>query len=167
MRGPTPAAATNIPGDRRLNTQTHYFHATIFVVRCGWFFKKIINRNDMGYIVIKRTRGGVKPVERITVSKDRIYFSKPLCERLGLALRKKSVVLMVDNASGQLCLDFKGSETFPDAFPIRTHTNQHNSVTCVVYCGSAIESKHIPFGLYHIVSQDGDVYKTDCIVKLQ
>ena len=120
----------------------------------------------MGYIVIKRTRGGVKPVERFSVSKDRIYFSKPLFMRLGLSLRKKSAVLMIDNESGQLCFDFKDSVKFPDAYPISVHTNQHNSITCLIYCGRAIATKGIPFGVFHIVSQDGDVYKSDCIVKL-
>lgn len=119
----------------------------------------------MGYIVIKPKKGGIKPHEHITVGSGRIYISKALAERLGLHLRKKAVRLLIDSDTRALCLDFKDLGQMPDAFPVRINYNKNNSMTCAVYCAASIEDYHITQGRYRITSQDGCVYKTDCIVK--
>lgn len=119
----------------------------------------------MGYKLIKRSKGGPKPVERFTIRKDRIYFSKALYERLGLHLRKKCVLMYIDTDSGCLCFDFKDMDSFPDAYPVCTHVNTHASMTCMIYCHKAMENYGIPHGEFHFTDRDGSIYKTDCIVK--
>ena len=120
----------------------------------------------MGYIVIKRPRGGIPPVERFSVRESGITFSRPLSKRLGLDVRRKEAVISIEKETGALCFDFKDKGTYPGAFLISASTNPQGSTTCKIYCKKTIERYNIPFGLYHFVSQDGSIHKTDCIVKL-
>ena len=120
----------------------------------------------MGYVMIRPKKGGYHSMETFTVSKTRIYISKALTEKLGLHLRRKAVVILVEKETGVLCFDFKDLGQLRDAFPVCVHINRTNGMSCVVYCGASIEEHSIPLGRYSIVEKDGSIYKTDCIVNL-
>jgi hypothetical protein len=117
----------------------------------------------MGYTIIKPKRGGVKSGEHFTISQGKIYISRGLTDKLGLHLRKKAVRIMIDNDTKALCFDFKDLGQLPDAFPVCIHTNHTNGRSCVVYCAASIVGYGVPTGKFTIVSQDGPIYKTDCI----
>lgn len=120
----------------------------------------------MGYIVIKPIKGGVKPLERIYVKKDRIHFSKTLATTMGLFERQRAVIILVDKDTKAVCFDIKDKGQMRDSFPVSLHVNQHNSVTATVYCRKFIEEFNVPLGTYKIASKDGDIWKTDLILPL-